>query len=225
MQSFLGATYKRSFPSARRYDRDALEEDSQDIVVIRNTTDKHTSATLPPVSRDVTDSPFRSKSNQECFEILDRIYRETGSEIQTWDFVVMDERSLADSTVVVVANEGSLAADELSDGEDDEVDVSEETEEVAFDGQYTLNRSGAYVAADDRDPDQDQSITAVDKDNGVEAVDGTEEHEYDSSAGGLQTVRCSFESAANLLMLLSIGEISCADARRTAEERDGVYRD
>lgn len=49
-----------------------------------------------------TAAPFKDKMPRECCQILRRMRWETGSDIDYWNFVITDERSLQDDTVFLV---------------------------------------------------------------------------------------------------------------------------
>lgn len=93
------------------------------------------------------DSPYKSKTPLECYYLLVESIREMGSQLDYTNFVVMDERSLTDDTVLLVV------ADDFYEGRgDSEIIAFRVTFEVAeslliayFDGQF-------------RDPKQDQLV-------------------------------------------------------------------
>ena len=65
-------------------------------------------------NRTVTssDSPFKGKSPEECHQLLRRLRRD-GSDVDYCSFVIMDERSLADETVLLVIAPGEGDEEEL----------------------------------------------------------------------------------------------------------------
>jgi hypothetical protein len=79
------------------------------------------------------ESPFKSKSPAECHQLLRQI-RRNGSDIDYCSFVVMDERSLTDETVLLVN----------APGESEEGEV--QTVRVAF--EIAHERLGVYFVAE-----------------------------------------------------------------------------
>jgi hypothetical protein len=79
------------------------------------------------------DSPFKNKSPSECHQLL-RLLRRQGSDIDYCSFVIMDERSLTDETVLLVN----------APGEDEEGEV--QTIRVAF--EIAHERLGVYFVAE-----------------------------------------------------------------------------
>jgi hypothetical protein len=58
------------------------------------------------------DSPFLNKSPEECFKLLHKLREDTESEIATDLFVIVDERSAQDDTVLLVVAGGNDAISE-----------------------------------------------------------------------------------------------------------------
>lgn len=79
------------------------------------------------------DSPFKNKSPSECHQLL-RQLRRNGSDIDYCSFVIMDERSLTDETVLLV----NAAAED----EEGEVQVLRVAFEIAHE------RLGVYFVAE-----------------------------------------------------------------------------
>ncbi|PSK53874.1 GTP-binding protein rho4 [Elsinoe australis] len=47
-------------------------------------------------------SPFKGKSPYECSQLLKQLRRDTGSDIDYNSFIIMDERTLRDNTILIV---------------------------------------------------------------------------------------------------------------------------
>ena len=70
-------------------------------MVIRTSEEKHIDPTNPPVDEGVSNSPFKGLSELECYHKLHQIYEDTGSELYHYFFIIMDERSIKDDTVLL----------------------------------------------------------------------------------------------------------------------------
>ncbi len=92
LNTFLTKTYNA--PNSRPYDFM--------LIVVRSREQKYTDPENLPVHEDVVASPFKGKNASECHDILHDIRRETGSEFDYEYFVVMDEQSAKDVTVLLV---------------------------------------------------------------------------------------------------------------------------
>lgn len=90
-------------------------------------------------------SPYKSKTPLECYHLLVQSIREMGSQLHYINFVIMDERSLTDDTVLLVL------ADDFYEGRGD-------PEIIAFRVTFEIAQSLliAYFDGEFRDPQQDQ---------------------------------------------------------------------
>ena len=84
------------------------------LVIVRDNKEKHEDVTNPPIDKGVFESPFKGKTAVECYHVLDSIRNETGSELNHWYFVVMDQQSKEDGSVLLVGYE---------EGEGDKISV------------------------------------------------------------------------------------------------------
>lgn len=57
--------------------------------------------THPPVVEGISNSPFKGKSQTECYHILKTMCEEKGSDLNYGYFLIIDERSLEDKTVLI----------------------------------------------------------------------------------------------------------------------------
>jgi hypothetical protein len=76
---------------------DSLSEIYTDSTEIGTMEDERKKSVTSP------DSPFKGKSPVECYRLLRALRLETSSDIDYNSFIVMDERSLADDTVLLVS--------------------------------------------------------------------------------------------------------------------------
>ena len=106
---------------------DSLEDIYTDETEIGDMEDEQNKTITSP------DSPFKSKSPSECHQLL-RQLRRNGSDIDYCSFVIMDERSLTDETVLLVNAPG--------EGEEGEVQVLRVSFELAHE------RLGVYFVAE-----------------------------------------------------------------------------
>ncbi|KAK5692191.1 hypothetical protein LTR17_025482, partial [Elasticomyces elasticus] len=73
-------------------------------------SEKYSSESWPGESTtNISSSPFQNKSPHECAVLLRKLWQETGSDINFEYFVILDERSLEDNTVLMVE---AIRADE-----------------------------------------------------------------------------------------------------------------
>ncbi|KAK5692279.1 hypothetical protein LTR17_025408, partial [Elasticomyces elasticus] len=93
-------------------------------------SEKYSSESWPGESTtSISSSPFQNKSPHECAVLLRRLWQETGSDINFEYFVILDERSLEDDTVLMVE---AIRTDEYdSDDGADEYDSDDDTAAAA----------------------------------------------------------------------------------------------
>ena len=76
------------------------------LTVVRSSEEPRTDVTYPPVHEGVSNSPFKGLTEVECYHTLCRIYRDAGSELRQYYFVIMDEQSVANHTVTLCGWDG-----------------------------------------------------------------------------------------------------------------------
>lgn len=123
---------------------DSLEDIYTDETEIGDMEDEQNRTVTSP------DSPFKNKSPSDCHELL-RQLRHNGSDIDYCSFVIMDERSLTDETVLLVNAPG--------EGEEGEVQVLRVAFEIAHE------RLGVYFVAE-ADMSEDR-VVAEGTDDGI----------------------------------------------------------
>ncbi|KAK5674379.1 hypothetical protein LTS10_012963 [Elasticomyces elasticus] len=80
------------------------------LVLVESLSEKYSSESWPGESTtNISSSPFQNKSPHECAVLLRKLWQETGSDINFEYFVILDERSLEDNTVLMVE---AIRADE-----------------------------------------------------------------------------------------------------------------
>lgn len=72
------------------------------LVIIDDISQTYTEESDIDEDAGLTAAPFEGKMPRECCQILRRMRSETDSDIDYWNFVIMDERSLQDDTVLLV---------------------------------------------------------------------------------------------------------------------------
>ncbi|KAH0334627.1 hypothetical protein KCU81_g9359, partial [Aureobasidium melanogenum] len=72
------------------------------IVVITSLDKRYTEASTIPMEPTSSAAPFQGKNPKECFEILQKLVKDTRSEINVENFAILDERSKEDDTVWLV---------------------------------------------------------------------------------------------------------------------------
>lgn len=75
-------------------------DDELMVVVVDDLGNKYTEASKQPMK--ATSSPFSNKSAEDCFEILQKLVDQTGSQINPECFAIFDERSPKDKSVLMV---------------------------------------------------------------------------------------------------------------------------
>jgi hypothetical protein len=95
LNSFLAAAY------------DEPHADCFLLVVVKSMKEIYTDVIYPPVHEGVFDSPFKELPELECYHTLYKIYQDTRSELNYWWFVVMDEQSTVEDTVMLCAWDGA----------------------------------------------------------------------------------------------------------------------
>ncbi|KAI5205235.1 hypothetical protein E4T42_09398 [Aureobasidium subglaciale] len=84
-------------------DSDIVEEDTWDFVFVDSIDHCYDQPSAVPVETPSNpDSPFISKTPYECSQLLLKLREDTESEIIPHYFIIMDERSLQDDTVLLV---------------------------------------------------------------------------------------------------------------------------
>lgn len=63
---------------------------------------------VPTQSECDPESPFIGKTPEECYQLLEKLREDTESEISTYQFAIMDERSERDGTVLLVCYQCDL---------------------------------------------------------------------------------------------------------------------
>ncbi|KAH0362606.1 hypothetical protein KCU65_g7957, partial [Aureobasidium melanogenum] len=69
------------------------------IPIITSLEKKYTEASNIPMEPTTSLAPCQGKSPKECFEIPQKLVKDTGSEINVENFAILDERSKQDNTV------------------------------------------------------------------------------------------------------------------------------
>jgi hypothetical protein len=72
------------------------------LTVIRNRQDSYQEPERLPVSEGVSDSPFKGKTPLECHHLLLEMMNSTSPKLECFYFVVMDEQTIKDETVLLV---------------------------------------------------------------------------------------------------------------------------
>ena len=75
------------------------------LVVVRSLREKYDDVTYPPQHLDISDSPFKGMDALACCHTLRKLNQETDSELNYYYFIIMDEQSMEDSTVLVAGYE------------------------------------------------------------------------------------------------------------------------
>ncbi|KAG9564682.1 hypothetical protein KCU71_g5888, partial [Aureobasidium melanogenum] len=96
MQQFLNRFIKLNMKEKKDLDLDLM------IVVIDNLEKTYTEISELPMAASHSPAPFKGKNANECFEMLQKMKVDTGSEINVENFAVLDERSVEDDTVLLV---------------------------------------------------------------------------------------------------------------------------
>ncbi|KAK4502609.1 hypothetical protein PRZ48_006035 [Zasmidium cellare] len=83
------------------------------FVFVDSLTEEYDAPSEAPVmDASSPDSPFMGKSTHECYELLQQLLEDTGSDIDYDCFAIMDERSIKDDTLLLAegpAEEGGEA--------------------------------------------------------------------------------------------------------------------
>jgi hypothetical protein len=69
------------------------------LVVIKNSVEKYTEVTYPPVQEGVFDSPFKCLSDLNCYHALYQMHHGNGSDLNYRYFVIVDAETIKDQTV------------------------------------------------------------------------------------------------------------------------------
>lgn len=81
-----------------------VDEDNWNFVFVDSIDEYYDEPSLVPVQGPSNpDSPFIGKSPQECHQLLAKLCADTESELLIHQFMIMDERSIQDDTVLLVS--------------------------------------------------------------------------------------------------------------------------
>lgn len=72
------------------------------IVIITSLEKINTETSKSPMEPTTSPAPFQGKSPKECFDLLQALAKDTGSELNVENFAILDERSKEDDTVLLV---------------------------------------------------------------------------------------------------------------------------
>lgn len=90
-----------------------MDDDDWNFVFVDSIDKKYDEPSLAPVEGPSDpNSPFIGKTPQECHELLLKLCEDTESELLHWYFMIMDERSMRDDTVLLVraGNDSELSS-------------------------------------------------------------------------------------------------------------------
>lgn len=103
-----------SFLSKTR-DDPTLKPDDFALVVVRSREGRYEDEEALPVFEGVFNSPFKGRDLVDCHRILSDIRRETSPGLDDVYFVVMDEHSIKEETVLIVeADEESVSKERVA---------------------------------------------------------------------------------------------------------------
>lgn len=92
-----------------------VDEDDWNLVFVDSIDDYYDEASEALIEDDSSpDSPFIGQTPQECHQLLLKLLEDTGSEIMTDYFAIMDDRSTQDDTVLLVCAERDLENEVLA---------------------------------------------------------------------------------------------------------------
>jgi hypothetical protein len=93
-----------------------VEKEHWNMVFIDSINTYYDKVSQTPIEHDSNpQSPYIGKTPEECHTILEKLCADSGSELLTYYFAIMDERSTQDGTVLLVCAETS------SDEEDEDL--------------------------------------------------------------------------------------------------------
>ncbi|KAJ5665143.1 uncharacterized protein N7477_007591 [Penicillium maclennaniae] len=99
----------------RFIEQKGVDEDEWNLVFVNSIEDYYDKAFEPPIEDDSSpDSPFIGKAPQECHQLLLKLLEDTGSEMMTDYFAIMDDGSTQDDTVLRVCAERDLENEVLA---------------------------------------------------------------------------------------------------------------
>ncbi|KAG9565582.1 hypothetical protein KCU71_g5193, partial [Aureobasidium melanogenum] len=96
MQQFLNRFIKLNMEEKKDLDLDLM------IVVVDDLNKTYTEISRLPMAASRSPAPLKGKNAKECFEILKKLKKDTGSEINVKNFAVLDGRSVEDDIVLLV---------------------------------------------------------------------------------------------------------------------------
>lgn len=89
-----------------------VDEDDWKLVLVDSIGDYYDEPSLAPMEDDSDpNSPFIGKTPQECHRLLLKLRNDTESKIMPDFFVIMDERSTIDNTILLVTAERDLGGE------------------------------------------------------------------------------------------------------------------
>jgi hypothetical protein len=90
----------------RFIEQNDVEKKHWNMVFLDSTNTYYDKVSQAPIEHDSNQqSPFIGKTPEQCHAILVKICKNTGSELTTYYFAIMDERSSQDDTVLLVCAE------------------------------------------------------------------------------------------------------------------------
>lgn len=99
----------------RFIEQKGVDEDEWNLVFVDSINDYYDEASEALIEDDSSpDSPFIGQTPQECHQLLLKLLEDTGSEIMTDYFAIMDDRSTQDDTVLLVCAERDLENEVLA---------------------------------------------------------------------------------------------------------------
>lgn len=99
----------------RFIEQKGVDEDEWNLVFVDSIDDYYDEASEALIEDDSSpDSPFIGQTPQECHQLLLKLLEDTGSEIMTDYFAIMDDRSTQDDTVLLVCAERDLENEVLA---------------------------------------------------------------------------------------------------------------
>jgi hypothetical protein len=92
----------------RFIEQNDVEKEQWNMVFIDSSSSHYDKVSQTPIEHDCNPkSPYIGKTPAECHAMLVKLCKETGSELLTYYFAIMDERSSRDDTVLLICAEMS----------------------------------------------------------------------------------------------------------------------